>query len=448
MRQIPLFFAIIVCLLLTGCSSSRVIGRIANRELIGSPDLRAAHAGITLYDPATGKYLYNYHGDKYFTPASNTKLFTLYAGLRYLGDSLPSVRYWETDTALFIIPCGDPTVLHPDFPNQPVISLLRASRKKIYLTDATWKDQPLGAGWAWDDYNDYYMPERSPMPVYGNTIRWIQEKEPGEKKNADFAASPSFYSIPDVDWEVHFSTDTGRKSFFVRRQWDKNVFTITEGPEKHQAQDVPFITHGLESAATLLKDTVGRTVFMGGRPGKPEQSRVFLVRSQPVDSLFTPMMHNSDNFFAEQTLLMAAAERLGIMNDEAIIDTLLNGDLKDLPLKPSWVDGSGLSRFNLFSPMDLVWLLDKMQDTFGLDRMKRILATGGVGTLRNYYKGESGYIFAKTGSLTGVIALSGYLITRKGRLLIFSILINDHRGNGVTIRRSMERLLKKVREKY
>ncbi len=145
---------------------------------------------------------------------------------------------------------------------------------------------------------------------------------------------------------------------------------------------------------------------------------------------------------------MAANERLGIMNDEAMIDTLLSGDLKELPGKPSWMDGSGLSRNNLFTPRDLVWLLNKLQHDFGLERMKRLLATGGVGTLHNYYKEESGYIFAKTGSLTGVIALSGYLITKKGRLLIFSILINNHRGNGVAIRRDMERLLRRIREKY
>jgi D-alanyl-D-alanine carboxypeptidase/D-alanyl-D-alanine-endopeptidase (penicillin-binding protein 4) len=368
--------------------------------------------------------------------------------MRYLGDSLPGVRYAETDTALFVLPCGDPTLLHPDFPKQPVIDLFKNNRKKIYLLDATWADKALGVGWSWDDYNDYYMPERSPLPVYGNTIRWVQEKQKDQKQqDAGFDSSPSFYSIPEVDWEVRFTTDTGRRPFFVQRQWDKNVFAITEGLEKYKTQDVPFITNGLQSAAHLLKDTIGKDVFIG-QGVIPVVSMFRLLHTQPVDSLFSPMMHSSDNFFAEQTLLMVANEHLGVMNDQMMIDTLLSSDLKELPLKPSWVDGSGLSRDNLFSPRDLVWLLNKLQHDFGLERMKRLLPTGGTGTLRNYYKEESGYIFAKTGSLTGVVALSGYLITKKGRLLIFSVLINNHRGNGVAIRKDVERLLRRIREKY
>src|SRR4029077_9774175 len=100
---------------------------------------------------------------------------------------------------------------------------------------------------------------------------------------------------------------------------------------------------------------------------------------------FIPMMYRSDNFFAEQTLLMVSRQQLGIMKDEIIIDTLLNGVLADLPQKPSWVDGSGLSRFNLFTPKDFVFLLSKFKNEFGMERMKTILPTGGKGTLKNYY---------------------------------------------------------------
>ena len=158
------------------------------------------------------------------------------------------------------------------------------------------------------------------------------------------------------------------------------------------------------------------------------------------------MMHRSDNFFAEQTLLMVSNERLGSMNDARIIDTLLKTDLKGLPQTPNWVDGSGLSRNDLFTPRDFVWLLDKMKNEFGLPRLKGILPTGGTGTLARYYKKDSGYIFAKTGSLSGVVALSGYLITKKDHLLIFSILVNN--SNDPAVRRKMERLVEMIREKY
>ncbi|MGO8056226.1 hypothetical protein, partial [Rhizobium leguminosarum] len=64
------------------------------------------------------------------------------------------------------------------------------------------------------------------------------------------------------------------------------------------------------------------------------------IYSQKTDSVLKPMMHRSDNFFAEQLLLMVANERFGVLNEDKIIDTLLKSDLKDLPQKPAWADGS------------------------------------------------------------------------------------------------------------
>ena len=165
-------------------------------SLLHQPGLLSAQVGIALYDPATATYKYNYQGDKYFIPASNTKLFTLYAGMSYLGDSLIGMRYRETDTALFILPAGDPTLLHPAFADQPVIRLLQHTRHNIYMADPNWQDKPLGRGWAWDDYSDDYMSERSALPVYGNLIRWIYD-----------TVSASFYSIPDINWPVRFSPE-------------------------------------------------------------------------------------------------------------------------------------------------------------------------------------------------------------------------------------------------
>jgi D-alanyl-D-alanine carboxypeptidase/D-alanyl-D-alanine-endopeptidase (penicillin-binding protein 4) len=446
--------ALLTTIFMQACSPAHFIGGQTNRDLLRQPGLRSAQVGISVYDPATARYLYNYQGDKYFVPASNTKLFTLYAGLKYLGDSLAGIRYRETDTALFLRATGDPTLLHTDFPDQPVIRFLQAAKKKLWLIDDNWQDQALGKGWVWDDYNDAFMAERSSLPVYGNTIRWVQELQKPGKEDSLFDPSPSIYSLPEVDWPVHFTTDTGRKSFFVRREKEENIFRITEGKEKYKAQDVPFITHGVGSAILLLKDTIGKTVFFEdegsqfARAMRPGAAGFAVLRSRPVDSLFRPMMFNSDNFFAEQTLLMVSNEHLGKMNDVEMIADLLGADLHELPQKPVWADGSGLSRYNLFTPQDFVWLLDKMSRDFSLARMERLLPTGGLGTLANYYKQDSGYIFAKTGSLSGVAALSGYLVTKKNRLLIFSILVNNYTGGGAAVRKQVEKLVHAIREKY
>ena len=72
----------------------------------------------------------------------------------------------------------------------------------------------------------------------------------------------------------------------------------------------------------------------------------------------------------EQTLLMVSHVLLGQMNEQLLIDSLLKTVYKELPQRPRWVDGSGLSRYNLFSPEDFVWLLNKLQQEFGMERMK------------------------------------------------------------------------------
>jgi D-alanyl-D-alanine carboxypeptidase/D-alanyl-D-alanine-endopeptidase (penicillin-binding protein 4) len=469
MKRYPGLALLLLCGWWQACSPARQIGQYTEKEFLQQAAMGPAQVGISLYDPVAARYVYNYQGDKYFIPASNTKLFSLYAGLKYLGDSLVGMRYKITDTALLVIPSGDPTFLHPDYASQPVMDLMKKTGKKIWLADDNWQDNAMGRGWAWDDYNDDYAAERSPFPIYGNMIRWVQERQQG-RQNEQFGASPSIYSVPDIDWPVRFTTDTTQKSFFVHRHQQENIFDVTEGKEAYKQQYTPFITNGLASAAILLKDTAGQPAFvnhlklfpipgMGGmmmvdgkimtRPwdliDESHTGGWTLLHSRPVDSLYRPMMYHSDNFFAEQTLLMVSNQRLGVMKDSKIIDYLLTHDLKELPQRPNWVDGCGLSRNDWFTPQDFIWVLDKMRTEFGLDRMKRILPTGGTGTLASYYKKDSGYIFAKTGSLSGVVALSGYLITKKGNLYLFSVLVNNYTGNGVGLRRNIEKWIHWVR---
>jgi D-alanyl-D-alanine carboxypeptidase/D-alanyl-D-alanine-endopeptidase (penicillin-binding protein 4) len=86
-----------------------------------------------------------------------------------------------------------------------------------------------------------------------------------------------------------------------------------------------------------------------------------------------------------------------------------------------------------------------MEKEFGMDRLKRIFPTGGQGTISSYYKADSGFIYGKTGTLSGVVAFSGYLYTRKGKLLIFSTLVNNHQSTATDIRRAIEQFLSGIR---
>lgn len=442
-RNTSYFLLLTLYLILSSCSISKQISRSAQEDVLNNKTLQTAHVGISIFEPASNKYLYNYQGDKYFVPASNTKLPTCYAAMKYLGDSLVGLRYDMQEHFLSIQPSGDPTFLHPDFKEQKVYTFLKNQKNSIGFFDIS-ATTGLGNGWSWNDYDQNYMVERSTMPIYGNLVRF----------KTGSAVSGREDSIPPFDIQIipgyfRSKTQTGNagwqkaKGLEVYRSYGDNFFSIVSTGNSRDVE-VPF-TQARTLIYNLLGDTLDKTVLPYGMIKKRFTS---IIHSQPTDSLLKPMMHRSDNFFAEQSLLMVSNELLGVMNDEKIIDTLLKTDFKDLPQKPRWADGSGLSRYNLFTPQDFVTILNKMKNDFGMDRIKVILPTGGEGTLSNYYKTNSGYIFGKTGTLSGVVAFSGFLYTKKGKLLIFSTLVNNHTGSSTDVRRAVEKFLTGIRDKY
>jgi len=89
-----------------------------------------------------------------------------------------------------------------------------------------------------------------------------------------------------------------------------------------------------------------------------------------------------------------------------------------------------------------------MKTDFGMDRIKNILPTGNEGTLEGRFVADSNYIFAKTGTLSGVVALSGFLYTNKNKLLIFSVLVNNHNSAATSVRRAVEKFIQGVRSNY
>jgi D-alanyl-D-alanine carboxypeptidase/D-alanyl-D-alanine-endopeptidase (penicillin-binding protein 4) len=248
---------------------------------------------------------------------------------------------------------------------------------------------------------------------------------------------------------VFFKEIAFKNDFFdINRNYRLNEFEVVKSKSKFREIEIPFITNGYNAATFLLNDILKTDVQLKLTSKAQFSAQASVIHSQPTDSLLKPMMHNSDNFFAEQTLLMVSNEKLGVMSDEKIIDTLLKTDFKGLPQKPRWVDGSGLSRYNLITPQDFVWVLNKMKADFSWQRITTILATGNEGTLNNYYKNLSGSIFAKTGTLSGQVALSGYLITKQGKSLVFSVLVNNHQTSATAIRRGVEKFLTQVYEQY
>ncbi|MFN0082245.1 MAG: D-alanyl-D-alanine carboxypeptidase [Ferruginibacter sp.] len=432
------FFLCAAIMLLGLCKTAAQTTQQQANTFLNDSIIATGHVGISIYEPATGKYLYNYNAEKNFIPSSNVKLFSLYAGLKYLGDSLVGAKIFETADSIFFEPTGDPTLLHKDFKNQPLFDKLSLANKNISLfTKRIDHFEKYGAGWAWDDSNEDFMPERNRFPIYGNVFTFF--KEGGKILSIPPKSTTSKY-MGEMNSTYNGYFKVKRSSF----EFDWNIY-FTKSDKLFTYQEIPFPTNRLyHDQILLLADTLKRDSkkieWLINADGQFSN-----LYSRPVDSLFKPMMFNSDNFFAEQTLLMASNEKLGYMSDEEMIDTLLKIDLKDIPTKPRWVDGSGLSRYNLFSPKDFIYILDKLQKEFGLARMKRILPTAGQGTLRGYYEKDAGFIYAKTGSMTNNVSLSGYLITKQSKLLLFSIIINNYSGSGRAGRKAIEKFIQGVR---
>ena len=196
----------------------------------------------------------------------------------------------------------------------------------------------------------------------------------------------------------------------------------------------------------LVTDTLKEIVYWVDRPLLQTARTVYSI---PSDSLYRVMMQDSDNFIAEQLLLVCAGVLSDSLQPEIAIRHIENNFLKDLPDKPIWVDGSGLSRYNLFTPRSIVRLWEKIYELVPRDRLFSILATGGKsGTIRNWYKADKPYIFGKTGSLSNNHSLSGYLVTRTGKTVIFSFMNSNFTVPGNEVRRNMQSILNFIYETY
>ncbi len=408
------------------------------RMIRNSPVLKGHFTGFSLYDLDKRKLIAGQASDKYFTPASNTKLFTFYAGLKLLKDSIGGLQFIEKGDSLIFWGTADPSFLNPDFSDQKIRAKLNGSNKKLFWANGLHTGNFYGVGWTYDDYNEYYQPEMSELPVYGNVVHF-------KERGSQLISLPVFRTdgllriIPDIINKT--------SKFRIRRNVLDNDFHQPPGllPAGF-TQTVPFKV-GSELVSELLKEQLPS---FSGRISYPKPSGLKTWNSIPSDTLFKHMLLPSDNFLAEQTLLNIAAENGLEMNTSVVIEYVINELLSDLPDKPVWVDGSGLSRQNLFTPRTMVKICEMIYDEVGNEKLLfDLLPQGGkTGTLKNLYKGEEVFVIAKTGSLSNNHNLSGYLITRAGKRLIFSFMNNNYVRPTADIRSEMERIITYIHQNY
>ncbi len=415
------FLVLLVLIVLSSCGTTQQL----KRELKQSHRETSFFKGFVLYNPTTKREIINHNGAKYFTPASNTKLYTFYTAFRALKDSVKSLAYYKTKDSLIIKGTADPSFLY-GFESQNVLDFLKDEKDSIYLVDASIAETPLGSGWAWDDYPYYYMPEKSLFPIYGNIVSYKME-------NDSLLSYPSFFKnkIQVLD------------SVSMTRELTKNQFYLQR--DRQREKEVPFIVSN-HLVAQLLSDTIRKKVNV--IPNSTHYNYTIL-KGVSYDSLYKKMFVVSDNLIAEQLMLQVGKEVADSYSVAAAIEYSLTNYLQNLPQKPRWVDGSGLSRYNLFTPNDMVFLLEKMYKEIPLQKLLDYFPVGGeTGTLKNWYANEKPFVYAKSGSLSNNYNLSGYLITKKGTLLIFSYMNNHYRISTSEVKQGIEKTLKNIYNSY
>ena len=381
--------------------------------------------GFYLYDPQEKKEIFSYNGSKYFTPASNTKIFTLYASMKTLSDSIPAFKYYLKGEELHIEGTGDPTFMHPKFKNPKVVNFLKSNGAKIVFHWNNFDEESFLPGWTWDDFRKNYSPERSQFPINENLVTITK-------------TGNSVKTFPSI-----FKDKTLIKEGSEPRDFYENQFYIGS---KTAAVKVPFIIKE-DVIREAITEIVGKPVEMTKLP-LPNPSKVFY--SAASDKIYKEMMEESDNFLAEHLLILSSSTMNGKLSSAQTIKTISTKYLADLKQKPIWNDGSGLSRYNLFTPQNLVQVLEKLYTDFPEERLFNIFPVGGkTGTIKNRYKDSAQpYIFAKTGTLSNTVTLSGYVKTKSGKTLIFSLMNNNSMKDLSWVRNENEKLIKLVRDNF
>lgn len=409
-----------------------------DRRVAASEVFAAGHTGFCLNDLTTGQELYAYNADRYFVPASNVKLLTFYLAQRELDHAAPALFFRTYPNRTELWGSGYPLLLHPAFREFDELSpwLIAQQQPLVFNFPAAEELPRYGAGWSWDDYNYGYSFERSPFPVYGDRLHLDFERA-GEGGEEVLQGTP-----PEVVSSLALDLT---QEYTIRRREGSNAYSV--GPGFTDPDNFPLerpLTVSPEFTVRQLEEAFpNAAIRLGTAPRPPASQLGFLTVSLP-DTVYRKFLQDSDNYLAEQLVLQAAAARYGTLDEEMILDYATDTLFAGLGLSElRYADGSGLSRYNLVKPRQFVRLLLALDREVGHDRLLSLLPAGGQsGTLKQRFANRPAtYVWAKTGTLSGVTCLSGLIRSKAGHWMAFSFLHNNVVGRTTPYYREMDDIL-------
>jgi D-alanyl-D-alanine carboxypeptidase/D-alanyl-D-alanine-endopeptidase (penicillin-binding protein 4) len=459
--------------------------------LDAAPVARASFWGLRIVDLAQNRVLFERNSSRLFLPASNAKLFTTSLALvrlgpdyrfqtRILGDRTPAADGCLESLRLVgggdpnlsgraipyrrDAPSGDPLAAIDDLAAQVAASGVRCVGADIVGDDSAYVWQPYPAGWSIDDAVWDYGAPVSALTFNDNTLSVTVL--PGA-----YASDPAHIVLtPPVEYyeiDNRVRTVAGGRKVIIDRLPGARQLLIWGALPLHDPGDTEVV--GIEDPALYAAIALRDALVRHGIAIRGEARAVHLFPNQVADLKNGPAPEPepgvelarrnsaalvedlritakvSQNLHAEMALRAVAKARRHVGSREAGIaeqQTFLD-ELGVDRGSYTFADGSGLSRLDLVTPAAVVRLLEYMYHSAARDAWVSLLPIAGQdGTLHARFAGTAveGRIFAKTGTLSHVSALSGYARRKDGKMLAFSILVNNYNGPPTDVRNAIDRI--------
>lgn len=419
--------------------------------------------GISIVAVDDGTTLFARNDEKLFHPASNQKLFTTAAALHLLpagfqfttqAEARGIVKKGVLQGDLIVRGSGDPTVTTTDLDSLAL--RIRARGIKTVAGDLVgdagrFDSVYWGHGWMWDDEPDPDEAFISPLTVNGNSVKVVVHagRRRGSRPSVTVEEVASFLSVRNLSVT---SYDTTLPPLLITRQPHVNTVDV-EGrisPGTVHETKVSVWRPEIYFLRLFRQRLAAHGVRINGRIRLASQhgSRTVGTIVHSIDTVLRKINKESDNLGAENLLKTIAAEKRGEPGSSADGLTLVRAFASSRGIDTSHItlsDASGVSWYNSVSPAEFTKLLlgeYRVRDTF--ERFRATLPVAGIdGTLANRMIGSraEGNARAKTGTLTGVSALSGYITAADGTPLAFSILCNHFRGELAPLRTLQDSIL-------
>jgi D-alanyl-D-alanine carboxypeptidase/D-alanyl-D-alanine-endopeptidase (penicillin-binding protein 4) len=438
----------------------------AIEALTNRPQFSRGRWGIAIQTRSRGDLLYSRDARNYFIPASNVKLFTTAAALQQLGSQfqIRTSVYRTTTDGLRLVGRGDPSLT--DTQLQALAKQVRQSQirriSQLIAEDDYFQSPVINPSWQWEDINaDYGAPVNS-LILNQNTVKLtLIPQQVGQplrpswsdlKEGMQWQIENESITVPaSTSPEINVSRDSGKTVLKVTGQ-----LGINSPPESVNLAVVDpkeyFLSHfrrslareGITATTTLAREGV---MWQAERKYTLVPQELAFVVSPPLSELLVEANQNSNNLYAEALLRILGA-RIQLTPPKQTTDEIGLRVVKDtltaLGVDPTGyvlIDGSGLSRQNLASPEAIAQTLRVMANSPLASVYRASLPIAGMsGTLASRFRGTTaqGIVQAKTGTMGGVVALSGYVNAPNYEPLVFSIIVNQSDQPAAVLRQTVD----------